>query len=76
MTVVAGVDGCRGGWIWVRRDLGGAAAEIEIRPDWRQPPRADVVAVDMPIGLPESGRRGCDRLYQISLIRTHFMAAD
>lgn len=76
--VVAGVDGCRGGWLMVRRrispkgpksldsevDLG---PEIVISASWRELPAADLVAVDMPIGLPASGRRGCDRLARLRL---------
>ena len=58
---LAGVDGCRGGWI---------AAVAEGREvSWRLVPtfkalyeeRAlTVIAIDVPIGLPESGRRACD----------------
>ncbi|WP_075214126.1 DUF429 domain-containing protein [Mongoliimonas terrestris] len=57
MTRVAGVDGCPGGWIAVVLDLAdpaGASVRVEARfaslidgPD-----APDVVAVDMPIGLP------------------------
>ena len=58
---VMGVDGCRGGWL-------AALAGADGRVSWRwtasvtellaQP--AEAVAVDMPIGLAESGRRACD----------------
>lgn len=64
MTIVAGVDGCRGGWLMVWRAIGPegttSAAEVAVCQRWRDLPAADTVAVDMPIGLPESGRRGCD----------------
>lgn len=58
MTVCAGVDGCKGGWIAVRC---GGGLPIEARVfklldgilEWL-PPDA-VIAVDMPIGLPETG---------------------
>lgn len=56
-----GVDGCRGGWL-------AAALEGARVVDWqwtagiadvlRQD--ADVVAIDIPIGLPDAGRRACD----------------
>jgi predicted RNase H-like nuclease len=57
---VLGVDGCRGGWLaalvddrevsWIwTRDVG----ELIGRP-------AEAIAIDIPIGLPDSGRRACD----------------
>ena len=63
VKTVAGVDGCPGGWVaavW-------GAAGVE----WRALPLAfgamldgladcAVVAVDVPIGLPETGKRRCD----------------
>jgi predicted RNase H-like nuclease len=58
---VLGVDGCRGGWL-------AAGLNDADHVDWqwtadfaellRQP--ADVVAVDIPIGLPDDGIRACD----------------
>lgn len=51
-----GVDGCLGGWVGVRVESGvltwhaGTFAELLTVP-------ADVVAVDIPIGLPEGGER-------------------
>jgi predicted RNase H-like nuclease len=55
----AGVDGCRGGWVVA---LDGAPPEVVVVPSF-----AEVlaltdgpVAVDMPIGLPDEGRRACD----------------
>ena len=58
---VVGVDGCRGGWLAAIAGADGgvtwrwtaAVAELLAEP-------ADAVAVDMPIGLVESGRRTCD----------------
>lgn len=81
-VIVAGVDGCRGGWLMVRRRIAPKAPkspesgaesganwgpEITISASWRELPAADLVAVDMPIGLPASGRRGCDRLARLRL---------
>jgi len=62
MTVVAGIDGCRGGWLMVRRSPERGSADFVIFEHWRDLPEADMIAVDMLIGLPESGERGCDRL--------------
>lgn len=66
---VAGVDGCRGGWIVALRPLDDAAAtELRLLPTFaevlelREAPAT--IAVDMPIGLPEritNGGRGADR---------------
>jgi predicted RNase H-like nuclease len=62
MAVVAGIDGCRGGWLMVRRDPESGRTDFVIFESWAELPAADMIAVDMPIGLPESGGRGCDRL--------------
>jgi predicted RNase H-like nuclease len=59
---LAGVDGCRGGWIaaFVRPD----GEEVRLRVVRRfaevveAPERPAVIAVDIPIGLPERGSRG------------------
>ena len=57
MSRVAGVDGCRAGWIAVLCDPDGGQARIELLPrlelllDRAEPPA--IVAVDMPIGLPD-----------------------
>jgi predicted RNase H-like nuclease len=58
MTWVAGVDGCRAGWIAVLMRIGDpTSARIAVAPTLAAvvdaPERPAVVAVDMPIGLPE-----------------------
>ncbi len=71
MTRVAGVDGCRGGWVAVLLDTQKARAH---RPEIRVcarfvevlalPGNLTVVAVDVPIGLlekPQRGGRFCDQ---------------
>jgi len=65
---VAGADGCRGGWVvvlqhlpegrWTARRMA-AVAEMLAAPE-----RPDVLAVDLPMGLPDRaapGGRACDR---------------
>jgi predicted RNase H-like nuclease len=66
-TVVAGIDGCKGGWLVVTvpaegsgpvvigcvPDLGGVIAGLESG-------RLAAAAIDIPIGLPEAGPRWCD----------------
>ena len=54
-TPCAGIDGCRAGWI-VATDHG--CEVVESLADTL--PRFGVVAIDMPIGLPESGTRAAD----------------
>lgn len=69
MSPVAGVDGCRGGWVialldggaeapggpsfTVTRSLGPLVADVATG-------RVAAAAVDMPIGLPDAGVRACD----------------
>jgi predicted RNase H-like nuclease len=71
MTRVLGVDGCRGGWVgalvedgrvgWHRFGEIGEALGLD----------AEAVGVDMPVGLPEQGRRDCDLLAKALLGRAH-----
>ncbi|MFI4994540.1 MAG: DUF429 domain-containing protein [Hyphomicrobiales bacterium] len=66
---IAGVDGCRAGWIVARRELDATSRiDIEIHRsfaallDRKDPP--DIIAVDMPIGLPDrigEGGRGPEK---------------
>jgi predicted RNase H-like nuclease len=63
MAVFCGIDGCRGGWIAVFVPASGpAGAWAELHSRWRDIPLSGVTmaAVDMPVGLPDSGPRGCD----------------
>ena len=57
MAWIAGVDGCPGGWIAVLMDLDGAAPPcVRVVPRLSEivdASEAPIVAVDMPIGLPE-----------------------
>ena len=68
MSWVAGVDGCRAGWLVVLQEAEGAAVRCRVVPDVRAvldlaeaPP---IIVIDMMIGLPERaewGGRACDR---------------
>ena len=64
MTLVCGVDGCRQGWVSVSNDLASGRYSWCVVSSLRdlvssaRPP--DVIAVDVPIGLPDSGARECD----------------
>ncbi len=61
MTRWLGVDGCRGGWLaaWIDDD-GGSGYEIIADIAALDRLGAAVVMIDIPIGLPQSGRRACD----------------
>ena len=59
--IVAGVDGCRGGWAVALADAD-SILEVRVLPTFAEVValRCDAVAVDMPIGLLDHGRRACD----------------
>lgn len=61
---VAGVDGCRAGWFRAARHSASGELRFELIASaaalLAQPPTPEVVALDMPIGLPEKGSRECD----------------
>lgn len=63
--IVAGVDGCKGGWLCLTRRVGGGPVESRVyataRELFAQRPQPAVFAIDIPIGLPEAGSRECDR---------------
>lgn len=60
-STLAGVDGCKAGWIMVRRDRGNPPT-VAVFPAFADLiaalPDDAIVAVDMPIGLPETCGRG------------------
>lgn len=65
MSLVAGVDGCRGGWLVATLD-GRGSLGIDVAPRFEDVLAigAETVAVDMPIGLLDEsvpGGRACDR---------------
>ena len=66
MSVIVGVDGCRDGWICVAKKMEtgairsavySTAAEVIF-----QQPEPAFIAIDIPIGLTDKGRRQCDTL--------------
>jgi predicted RNase H-like nuclease len=60
-VIVAGVDGCRGGWAVALADED-SILDLRIAPTFADviALRCDAVAVDMPIGLLDRGPRACD----------------
>ncbi|MEO3387266.1 DUF429 domain-containing protein [Mesorhizobium sp. CAU 1741] len=73
MTVCAGVDGCKAGWVAAIRDTDGtlrAQVVATLETLVEQLPDDAVIAVDMPIGLPErvgKGGRGPEALVRRQL---------
>jgi predicted RNase H-like nuclease len=65
MAVAGGIDGCRGGWLCVTHNVAVGRFEARILDPIDDVlslrPRADALAVDIPIGLTERGPRTCDR---------------
>ncbi len=58
---IAGVDGCRSGWLVVEANCDLSKAELHVAPKWDDvTSSARVVAVDMPIGLSRNGVRQCE----------------
>ena len=61
MKRIAGVDGCRAGWVVVETSLNLNAATWKIVPNWNAiDTEADVIAADMPIGISSNGVRQCE----------------
>jgi len=65
MAIVAGIDGCRAGWVYLTKEL--ATGEVHARildrigDLLKLKPRPKMVTIDVPIGLTDSGQRICDR---------------
>jgi predicted RNase H-like nuclease len=61
---LVGVDGCRGRWYSVRQDGQTGTIHTRVWPTLAEllawAPAPAIVAVDMPIGLASTGKRGCD----------------
>jgi predicted RNase H-like nuclease len=61
MQRVAGIDGCRSGWLVVEAHTDLSKAELWFAPNWHDVnSTARVIAVDMPIGLSRNGVRQCE----------------
>ena len=64
MAIVAGVDGCKAGWLCVAKDLDTSLITSTVFSNaqilLQQKPEPLIIAVDIPIGLTEVGPRQCD----------------
>ena len=71
MTWLAGIDGCPAGWFRACRETESGELRFDLLCDVRAlteaDPRPEVVALDMPVGLAESGPRACDTLARAHL---------
>jgi predicted RNase H-like nuclease len=61
-VIVAGVDGCRGGWAVALASVDGGPFDVRVVPTFGdvlalQP---TAIAIDIPIGLVDAGSRACD----------------
>src|SRR5437867_7604521 len=65
MTIIAGVDGCPGGWICIMRDTTNGMVRSGVHPYandlLRFDAALDIIAIDIPIGLTDKGPRQCDQ---------------
>lgn len=65
-TWLAGVDGCPAGWFRISRELASGELKFQLASTLEElitrSPRPHLVAIDIPIGLPDSGSRACDHL--------------
>ncbi len=62
MPLVAGLDGCRGGWLMVGLDTSNRRFTVDFTHSWQALDLSSfaLAAVDMPIGLADTGPRACD----------------
>jgi len=64
MAIIAGIDGCKLGWLCISRDFSAGVVDSAVYADAeklvQQEPLPDIIAVDIPIGLTSSGYRQCD----------------
>lgn len=64
MAIVAGVDGCKTGWLCVAKDLDTGLITSAVFSNaqllLQQEQEPSIIAVDIPIGLTEIGARQCD----------------
>ena len=66
MIYISGVDGCKGGWISIRKEVGSGEISSQLLSASEQlvtqPAPPEVLALDIPIGLTDSGPRRCDTI--------------
>ena len=64
MTTIVGVNGCKAGWFCIKKNIDTGVVSSGVFSNaqslFQQKPEPLVIAVDIPIGLMESGPRQCD----------------
>jgi len=60
MTTIAGIDGCRAGWLCIFQEPHSSEVFPIIADVFAAAPELQVLAIDIPIGLTEAGARECD----------------
>jgi predicted RNase H-like nuclease len=63
VTRLCGADGCRAGWIAITEDLNTGVLSWEVSSSLEalaSASAAEIIALDVPIGLPDRGSRDCD----------------
>ena len=64
MTLLCGADGCKGGWVVATHDVvSGETSALRascIQEIFKSDGELAVLAIDVPIGLPDAGPRACD----------------
>jgi predicted RNase H-like nuclease len=64
MRIICGADGCKAGWVAISKDLDSGSVSWRLCSTAHQlaysEPRPQIIALDIPIGLPECGARACD----------------
>jgi len=64
MRLICGADGCRKGWIAISKDLDSGQISWHLHQSasklFYKEPLPQVIAIDIPIGLPDHGSRTCD----------------
>src|SRR5258708_39746263 len=64
LRLIAGVDGCRGGWVAIFKDLDSGLISWDVFETTgnllARRPRPQTIAIDIPIGLTDQGPRTCD----------------
>jgi predicted RNase H-like nuclease len=68
MSLIAGIDGCKEGWFCLSLDTEGRRIEATVLGSLAELDRTlRVIAVDIPIGLPDANGREADRLARVRL---------
>lgn len=65
MPLIGGADGCKDGWILVTKELSSGLISWRICTSTEElfygKPTPEILGIDIPIGLTDSGPRGCDK---------------